>query len=92
LISSLAYGQGVATGDLHVTVKDPQARPVINGTVTARATGKGFERLATGDGQGEYSIVALPPGSYGVIVSAPGFADSTAFEVVITVGDRSSCR
>ena len=84
--SLVAFGQGVATGDLHVTVKDPGGNLVTNATVTVRDEAKAVERPAAGNGQGEYSVLALPPGSYGVSVAAPGFAKAKAQGVIITVG------
>ncbi len=84
--SLVAFGQGVATGDLHITVKDPGGNLVTNATVTVRDEAKAVERPAAGNGQGEYSVQALPPGSYGVSVAAPGFAKATAQGVIITVG------
>src|SRR5207253_11305433 len=84
--SLVAFGQGVATGDLHVTVKDPGGNLVTNATVTVRDEAKAVERPAAGNGQGEYSVLALPPGPYGVSVAAPGFANATAQGVIITVG------
>jgi hypothetical protein len=87
LLAGLAYGQGgVATGDLHVTVKDPSGNLVTNATVTARDVAKGLERTATGDGQGGYSIRQLPPGSYTVTVETKGFTRVENTDVVITVG------
>jgi Carboxypeptidase regulatory-like domain/TonB dependent receptor-like, beta-barrel len=86
LFASLVYGQGVATGDLHVTVKDPQGNLVTNATVTVRDEAKGIERPAASNGSGEYSAQALPPASYTVTVTASGFATATAPGVVITVG------
>src|ERR1700690_1165096 len=86
LSASLVYGQGVATGDLHVTVKDPQGNLVTNATVTVRDEAKGIERPAASNGAGEYSAQTLPPASYTVTVNAPGFATKTATGVVITVG------
>src|SRR5437667_2951029 len=85
-LTSLVYGQGVATGDLHVTVKDPQGNLVTNATVTARDEAKGIERPAASNGLGEYSAQALPPASYTVTVKASGFAAATAPGVVITIG------
>jgi hypothetical protein len=82
----VAFGQGVATGDLHVTVKDPSGNLVTNATVTVRDEAKAVTRPASGNGAGEYSALALPPGSYSVTVAAPGFANATANGVVITVG------
>lgn len=86
LSTAIAFGQGVATGDLHVTVKDPTGTAVASASVTVRDDAKGIERPAAGNGQGEYSALALPPGSYTVSVDAKGFAKATAQGVIITVG------
>jgi len=87
LASAFALGQGgVATGDLHVTVKDPKGSLVTNAVVTAQNVAKGLERSGNGDGQGGYSVRLLPPGSYTVAVTAPGFGKAEAREVSITVG------
>ena len=51
LLSVIANAQGgVATGDLHVTVKDPKGNVVTNATVTVQDVAKGLERTATSDG------------------------------------------
>ncbi len=86
VFSLVVFGQGVATGDLHITVKDPGGDLVTNASVTVRDEAKAVERPTAGNGQGEYSVLALPPGSYGVSVTAPGFANATAQGVIITVG------
>jgi hypothetical protein len=87
LLSSIAFGQGgVATGDLHVTVKDPKGNLVANATVTVSDVAKGLERSATGDGQGGYTVRLLPPGTYTVTVAAGGFGKVEAKDVSITVG------
>jgi len=89
LLAATAYGQGgVATGDLHVTVKDPSGNFVTNATVTARDVAKGLERTATADGQGGYSIRQLPPGSYTVTVETKGFTKVENTGVIITVGGQ----
>src|SRR5437868_10112071 len=89
ILSSFLSGQGVATGDLHVTVRDPKGSLVTNAAVTVRDQTKGVERAASGNGLGEYSAQALPPGSYNVTVSAQGFAKATAEGVIITVGESA---
>jgi hypothetical protein len=87
LLSSIAFGQGgVATGDLHVTVKDPKGSLVTNATVTVADVAKGLERTATADGQGSYSARLLPPGTYTVTVEGTGFGKAKAKDVSITVG------
>ena len=58
LLSTIALAQGgVATGDLHVTVKDPKGNVVTNATVTVQDVAKGLERTATSDGEGGYSAL-----------------------------------
>lgn len=87
LFAPLAFGQGgAATGDLHVTVKDPAGNFVANATVTVQDVAKGLERNATSDGQGGYSARLLPPGTYQVTVEAPRFTKTENTGVVITVG------
>ncbi|MBS1851342.1 MAG: TonB-dependent receptor [Acidobacteria bacterium] len=85
----LCTAQGVATGDLHVTVKDPSGNLVTNATLTVREPAKGLERTVSNSTQGEYSFLALPPGSYTVMIEAPGFAKATSQNVVITVGQMA---
>jgi hypothetical protein len=87
LLASIAFGQGgVATGDLHITVKDPHGSMVTNATVTVSDVAKGLARTAAGDGQGGYSAPLLPPGTYTVTVEAAGFGKAEANNVGITVG------
>ncbi len=87
LLSSVCFGQaGSATGDLHVTVKDPKGNAVANATVTANDVAKGLVRTATSDGQGGYNARLLPPGTYTVSVETPGFTKIENTDVAITVG------
>ncbi|HUM04839.1 MAG TPA: TonB-dependent receptor [Terriglobales bacterium] len=88
LVAQLALAQGVASGDLRITVKDPKGSAVIDATVTVRDPAKGLERAGTGDGQGVYSIHLLPPGTYSVRVEAPGFAKTDVTDVGVTVGGQ----
>jgi carboxypeptidase family protein len=87
LISAVCFGQGgVATGDLHVTVKDPAGNLVTNATVTAKDLAKGLVRTANGDGEGGYGVRLLPPGTYSVTIDAAGFNGILNSGVAITVG------
>jgi len=86
LCASLAFAQSIATGDLHVTVKDPSGKLVTTAKVVASDPAKGLERIGSGNGQGEYRVLAVPPGTYKVTVEAPGFAKTEAENVIITVG------
>lgn len=87
LLSGITFAQGgAATGDLHVTVRDPKGSLVTGATVTIRDVAKGVERTATSDGQGGYNAQLLPPGSYSVTVDAPGFTKVETTGLSITVG------
>ena len=87
LVSAICFGQGgVATGDLHVTVKDPAGNLVTNATVTAKDLEKGLVRTGNGDGEGGYSVRLLPPGTYSVTIDAAGFNGILSTGVAITVG------
>ncbi len=87
LISAFVFAQGgVATGDLHITVKDPKGASVANATVTAQEVAKGLERTANSDGQGGYTVQLLPPGTYTVTIVTPGFTKIQSTGVAITVG------
>jgi hypothetical protein len=81
-----SFGQGSASGDLHVTVKDPKGGVVTGATVTAREQDKAFMRMTTLNTDGEYRLVSLPPGIYTVTVEAPGFAKAEAKDQSVTVG------
>ncbi len=89
LVRQFALAQGAATGDLHVSVRDPKGGGVTNATVTVRDVAKGLERAGSSDGQGGYSVRQLAPGTYSVIVDAPGFAKTEATGVAITVGEMA---
>ncbi len=86
LLTAIAFGQGAATGDLHVTVKDPKGNLVANATVTVKDDAKALVRTATSDGQGGYSARLLPPATYSVTIDAAGFNGILSTGVVITVG------
>ncbi|HXJ85997.1 MAG TPA: carboxypeptidase regulatory-like domain-containing protein [Candidatus Binatia bacterium] len=87
LLPVIAHAQGgVATGDLHVTVKDPKGNIVTNASVNVQDVAKGLERSATSDGQGGYNARQLPPGNYTVTVTVPGFTRVQSTGVSITVG------
>src|ERR1700719_4869541 len=88
-VHQFAFGQGAATGDLHVSVKDPKGGGVTNAAVTVRDVAKGLERAGSSDGQGGYSVRQLAPGTYSVTVDAPGFAKTEATGVTITVGEMA---
>jgi len=89
LFTTVAAAQGAATGDLHVTVKDPTGNFVTNATVTAREQAKGSERSTSQNTAGEYRLLALSPGMYTVTVVATGFAKLETHNIPVTVGEMA---
>src|ERR1043165_1846288 len=83
-----AFAQSEATtGNIEGRVLDPNQAAVPNVTVTAKNQATGFERRATTDGEGNYRIILLPPGSYTVTTSGvSGFQTTTLRDVTVTVG------
>jgi hypothetical protein len=86
LVCQLAFAQSAATGDLYVVVKDPKGAAVTNATVSASDQVRAFERSATTNIDGEYRLLALPPGTYTVRVDAPGFAKVVAKDQIVNIG------
>ena len=85
-LTGIAMAQGAATGELHVTVKDPSGNAVTNATVTATEEAKGVTRSASPSADGEYRILALAPGRYTVTINAPGFSKAVFQDQVVSVG------
>jgi len=90
LIAQLAFGQGIVTGSISGTVVDPQGAVVSGAEV--QATQKETNRVfsTTSSNGGVIQLSSLPTGTYRVTVSAQGFAQYSAANVVVAVGKDSS--
>jgi outer membrane receptor protein involved in Fe transport len=89
LVSAPLIAQSISTAQLNGTVHDQTGAVVPNAAVTASDASKGFSRSTTSDAQGNYRLVLLPPGTYTVTASAPGFAKLNSTNVVLTVGEQA---
>jgi hypothetical protein len=90
LIATPLNGQNISTAQLNGSVHDPSGAVVPNATITIADASKGVSRTTTSDGQGNYQILLLPPGTYTVTANAPGFSKTIANNVVLTVGEQAS--
>lgn len=89
-ISAAALAQaGVSTSEIKGRVTDPNGAVVAGATVTATDAQRGTTRTATTDGEGEYRLLALPPGTYQLRVQAPGFSSQLTNAVQVTVGQTA---
>jgi hypothetical protein len=77
-----AHAQAVS-GDITGVVTDASKAVLVKANVVARNVATGVSYTALTNGVGEYHLVNLPPGTYDVVVSAPGFGRSALknFEV-----------
>jgi hypothetical protein len=78
---SSAKEKGGITG----TVTDPTGA-VLPGATATVSNGAGLTRTATTNDHGEYSIVGLPAGTYGLTISAPAFKDFHSDGLILTAG------
>jgi hypothetical protein len=84
--------QNISTAELHGTVNDSSDAVIPNAAITIADASKGFFRSTTSDGQGNYQLLLLPPGTYVVTATANGFAKLTENGVVLTVGEQADLR
>src|SRR5689334_18828500 len=70
-----AWGQEV-TAAIVGTVTDPSGAPITGADVTVTDTERGVVRPAKTNEAGAYNVTRLPPGTYELKVSNPGFQTS----------------
>ena len=91
-LGTIAFGQET-TGDMEITVKDPNGAVVPNVSITVASsntgvtTTAGFKRTVTTDENGFVRIIQVPPGVYIVTAAATsGFAERVIQGVQVTLG------
>jgi hypothetical protein len=100
-IAPSVIAQSLVSGDLTGTVTDPTGAVVPNATVTLKNSATGATRTTTSSGSGAYRFSLLPPGSYTVSATAPGFSkaettttvsvgQATVADVKLPVGNGST--
>ncbi len=82
VMTGAAFAQ---TGTITGQIFDPAGAAVPGATVTATSGSTGATRTVTSSSAGVYSITALPPAVYSVVVSATGFQPFTRTNVVLNV-------
>src|SRR3984957_5494385 len=82
------WAQNISTAQLNGTVHDQTGAVIPNATVTITDDSKGFSRTTTTDGQGNYRLLLLPPGTYAVKATAKGFNTFVSEKVVLTTGEQ----
>ena len=86
-LHSTALAQGRQTGTIRGAVVDAQGLVLPGVTVTASSAALQGVRTTVTDINGNYQILALPPGNYGVVFELQGFADVNEMATVSLGGD-----
>ena len=81
-VASAQVQNGVISG----TVRDSQGGALPGATVTLE--GQGPSRAFVTEGDGQFRFLAVPPGTYKVTVSLPGFQSVVRDGVVVAVGQN----
>jgi hypothetical protein len=75
------------TGSILGQVRDGSGAVVPNASVNATQTATGYSRTVNCDAQGQFSMLALPPGRYRLTTSVPGFQRGVIDNVDLNVND-----
>lgn len=75
MIAPAAHAQAIS-GDITGVVTDSSKAVLVKVNVVATNVATGVSYTALTNGVGEYRLVNLPPGTYNIVASAPGFAKS----------------
>ena len=87
LLPAAVFAQDTAS--ITGTVKDPSGASIAKAQVTVSSPDRGINRTTTTNSEGEYSVPALPPGSYNVTINAPGFKKYEAAGVILRVAQKA---
>lgn len=88
LSSPKAFAQLAATASLNGVVKDTSGAFVQGAKATLTNMATGETRTATSDASGVYSFVLLPPNSYKLQVTAPGYKTFVLKAITLYIGQN----
>ena len=80
------YAQGTNLGTIRGTVTDANGAVVTNAAIQVTDQATGISRDVTTNGEGDYEVPALKPGTYKVTVTASGFK-TTNMDAVVSGSD-----
>ena len=80
------FGQSATDGAIGGTVTDSTDAVIPNATVVIRSNTTGAEQTVKADSEGYFRAVHLPPASYVVTISVPGYSKSESKDVTVQVG------
>ncbi len=84
-LAALPAHAQVLYGSIVGTIEDPSGAIVPGASITATNTQTGAAREAKADEQGRYTLVNVLPGTYSLLVTAPGFRSLTRTGITVTI-------
>jgi Carboxypeptidase regulatory-like domain/TonB-dependent Receptor Plug Domain len=87
LLATAAFSQTSAS--MVGSVKDPTGAAVVGAEITVTDSEHGITRNTTSNGDGEWAVPALSPGTYDLAVVAPGFKKYEANGVILRVAQKA---
>jgi hypothetical protein len=83
-LAHLALGQ-TSTGSIVGTVTDQSGAQIADATITVTNVATGVVRSTVTNNLGAYSAPVLPPGTYRITASKPGFAQTSVEDLVLRI-------
>lgn len=81
-----AAAQSLERGAVRGTVYDVSKSAIAGAKLTISNDGTGLKREYSSDENGAYTFDSLQPGSYTLVVEAPGFASYTVKQITVNIG------
>jgi hypothetical protein len=78
----------VTSGTIFGSVQDPTGALIPTATITATDHSKGITRTGNASSAGTFSLPNLPPGTYTIDVTAPGFEALSKSGVILNAADN----
>jgi hypothetical protein len=85
-----AFGQATSAGTVVGTATDPQGAVIAGVTVTLSDVTLKSSRTVPTNAAGGYVFVNVPPGTYSLSASMPGFSTTKIDELVVSVGTQTT--
>lgn len=90
LILAFAGSAHAQNAQITGTLKDQSGGVLPGVTVTAKNEATGLTRTAVTIGNGQYRLVALPPGAYTVVAELEGFRAETRPDIVLVIDQTAT--